>query len=115
MLVMDNTKIIKKRYCPLCGKQLDLKNDLLFCPSCNIYIGRPDTFHISFGPSSHYFSDNHQLLHKREEEKTITGVFLSYLIIFIMTVGVLFILVEQIYKPYIVKTQNQVSILDENL
>jgi|GEM_PF-5866248 len=104
---MDKDLVNKNRHCPLCRELLVLKNDVLFCPSCNIYIGRPESFHISFGPNSHYFHQKFELNHSREKEETVSHVFLSYIIIFIIIVGVLFVSMEYFYKPYVIKIQKQ--------
>jgi hypothetical protein len=115
---MDINKKInnKKIYCPLCREQLIMKNEILFCSSCNIYIGKPETFYVSFGANSHYFHQDHEFLYKNKEEETISHVFFSYIIIFITIVGILFLSLEYFYKPYIIKIQKQEQLkLDKNL
>jgi len=35
-------------FCKVCGVKLEMKNGLLFCHHCNIYMGKPETFSISY-------------------------------------------------------------------
>jgi len=35
-------------FCPICGKKLELRNGLLYCPHCKITVGRPGKYNESY-------------------------------------------------------------------
>ena len=39
-------------FCKICGKTLKIKDELLFCSKCQIFIGKPETYKKSFAPNS---------------------------------------------------------------
>ncbi len=81
--------------CPLCTVDLGLRNELLFCKNCNIFMGNPQTFHRV---RTHFDRERARATERAEFRRSAhTGIFPSRVVSFavfyvglFLVVGILF-------------------------
>lgn len=70
-MILNNNETPKEenQKCPFCRKELIIKNDLLFCPRCALFIGDPKTFTGSLKSPDKIKEDAIEREEERKEKK----------------------------------------------
>ena len=76
----------KKYLCKICNNVLKIKNELLFCDVCNIFIGKPETYQSL----SDYNALRGHITYKTNQDKNEKNfsVMISVYLFFVITIGV---------------------------
>ncbi len=78
-------------FCRVCSRQLIIKNNLLFCESCNIFVGRPETYQKAFNPTLLKDRAPHRAVSRSVSKKEEDSVlfFIYFFIVFFVGIFVL--------------------------